>query len=213
MKLLLIVSLCAVSAFAGEIVSKQGGKCLTAESGAKEGSRIVASNCTGASTENFFLDGARMTLVGTELCVQADSRNSVSEMRLRKCNTAPAGDALQNFGFHGSEIGHNTGLCLDLKGGTVGPTATMIPWVNQPAILFNCNKQPNQAWMTGTFKSGQTVTTIEEGTQFWIPGMSGLFEKKGGKIVAQGSGQTIAQGSKNVVAQSGGKIIAQSTGN
>jgi hypothetical protein len=211
---MLAVALLSLSAFGSEIVSKQGGKCLNAEGGVKDGARLIAYNCSGAANENFVLEGGRLKLAGTTWCAQSDSRNSGSEVRLRKCVSGSAGDALQNFAaWPGNQIGHNTGLCLDLKGGIAGQLAANIPWVNQPAILYTCNHQANQAWISGTFKSGQTVASIPEGTKFWVPGIAGAFEKRGGKIVAQGAGNIVAQGAGNIVAQGAGNIVAQGAGN
>lgn len=213
--LILAITFLSASLFASEIVSKQGGKCLNAEGGIKDGARLIAYNCGGAPNEDFVLDGGRLKLAGSTWCAQADSRNQGSEVHLHKCNTTPAGDALQNFSsWPGNQIGHNTGMCLDLKGGFIGQMATIVPGVNQPAILFGCNKQDNQSWIvSGVFKKAQTFASIADGTKFWIPGMVGAFEKRGNNIVAQGGGNIVAQGGGNIVAQGGGNIVAQGGGN
>src|SRR5688572_31023541 len=80
------------------IVSKQGGKCLNAEGGARDGARLIAYNCSGAANEDFRFERDRLVLGSTGLCAQADSRNQGSEVHLRKCDFSGNGTPLQNFG-------------------------------------------------------------------------------------------------------------------
>ena len=144
-----------------EIVSKQGGKCLNAEGGTKDGARIIAYNCSGAANEDFRMQQGRLVLGSTGWCAQADSRSAGSEVRLRRCDVSANGNALQNFAFgDGNKIGHNTGYCLDLKGGIAGGVATAIPFVNQPAVLWTCHGGDNQKWFKAEFRSGANIPSL-----------------------------------------------------
>ena len=209
---MILMSLILSPAFAGEIVSKLGGKCLNAEGGIKDGARVIAFNCSGSPNENFAVDNGRLKIAGSDWCAQTDTTSENSEIHLRKCVSGPTGDKLQNFAFHGKAIGHNTGYCMDLKGGVAGQVASNISWGNQPTILFKCNDQANQSWYTGTFQTGQTTKSIKDGTVFWVPGVTGMFEKRGDEIVSQGGGNLKNSGGK-IVAQGGGNIVTQTGAN
>ena len=209
--LMFVGLVCAVSNAnaANVIVSKQGGKCLNAEGGARDGARIIAYNCSGAPNEDFRLEQGRLMLGG--MCAQADTRKEGSEVRLRRCDLSGNGNALQNFAPRsGNTIGHNTGHCLDLKGGIVGAVFAKIPWVNQPAVLWGCHGQDNQAWFKGNFRSGANIAV---GTKFWVPGVVGAFEMRSGNVVASGGGNVVASGDGNVVASGGGNIVSAGAGN
>lgn len=199
-----LVTLIALPVFSAEIVSRQGGKCLSAEGGAKEGARVVAINCTGANNENFIVEGGRLKIAKTNLCAQSESRNEKAEIRLRKCVSGDAGHVLQNFEFHEQAIGHNTGFCLDIKGQVSEEAASNIKWSRQPAILAKCSGLTGQDWFAGQFKTGQTLDSIKDGTMFWVPGIAGMFEKRGNAVL---SGEAPTPTAQKILASNGGKIV------
>jgi hypothetical protein len=208
MKVLLqaaVLTLIALPAFSAEIVNRQGGKCLSAEGGLKDGARIVAYNCTGAKTENFVVEGGRLKIAGSTWCAQSDNRNEKSEIRLRRCVSGDSGHKLQNFDFNANTIGHNTGFCLDTKVGIGQEVATMISWAHQPTVLAKCSGLTNQNWYTGTFKSGQTLASIADGTTFWVPGVAGMFEKRGDTVITGDKTATVS--AEKIIAKNGGKIV------
>lgn len=201
-----IVTILTIPAFGAEIVHKQAGKCLAAEGGVKDGSKVIAFDCTGAANESFVIEGGRLKIAGTGWCAQAETRNEGSEVRLKKCMAGDEGHKLQNFAFNGQTIGHNSGYCLDVKGGFRAQVASKVPWTNKPAVLAKCNGTSDQMWFSGTFKAGQNLQSIKEGTVFWVSGLAGMFEKKGSDIVAQDGVKIKSQ----IFAQGGGNIVTQS---
>ena len=199
-----LVTLIALPAFSAQIVSRQGGKCLSAEGGVKVGARVVAYNCTGANNENFVIEGGRLKIAKTDLCAQSASRNEKADIRLKKCVAGDEGHKLQNFDFHDQAIGHNTGYCLDIKVGVNGEAATPIPWANQPTVLTKCSGLTSQNWYLGQFKTGQTLESIRDGATFWVPGVAGMFEKRGNAVLA---GEVAAPAAQKILAANGGKIV------
>jgi hypothetical protein len=199
-----LVTLIALPVFSAELVSRQGGKCLSAEGGAKAGARVVATSCTGAANENFVIEGGRLKIAKSNLCAASDSRTEKSEIHLRKCMAGDEGHKLQNFEFHDQAIGHNTGYCLDIRGGVNEEASSNIGWARQPAILAKCSGLTSQNWYQGEFKTGQTMESIKDGATFWVPGVAGMFEKRGNTVV---SGETAAPAAQKIMASNGGKIV------
>lgn len=199
-----IVTLIALPAFSAQIVTRQGGKCLSAEGGVRNGARLVAYNCTGAANENFVIEGGRLKVAKTNWCAQAESRNERAEVRLRKCVPGDAGHKLQNFDFHDKAIGHNTGYCLDLKVQINGEAGSSVPWSHQPTVMAKCSGLTSQDWYVGQFKTAQTIESIKDGTTFWVPGVAGMFEKRGNTAFA---GETASPAAQKVLAANGGKIV------
>lgn len=210
----ILSALISVSALSAQIASKEGGKCFNVEGGIREGGRLIGYNCTGAANENFVFERERLKLMGTNLCAEATSRNSGAEIRMKKCNFTNSGTALQNFGqWADNQIGHNSGMVMDLEGGWVGGTWSSVSGTNQRVVLYTNNHQNNQKWQTGTWKTGQTFQSLPQGQVFTVPGYKGWLEKRGNNIVAAGGGNIVAAGGGNIVAAGGGNIVAAGAGN
>lgn len=170
MKSLVVILAVALSmqAQALQIVSKDGGKCLSTDKGAKEEALLIVHKCKGGDAENFVFDQSRLKLNGTELCAEAVSRDAGTEIRLAKCDFSAVGTSLQNFAqWPDMQIGHNTGLVLDYEGGWLATPNAEDLEAYQRVVLNSNKKQSHQKWKLVQLKTSQTTQTqpkTESGT-------------------------------------------------
>lgn len=203
-----------------DIVNNDGGVCIDAEGGARDGARLIAYACNGQPNQMVTIDNR---LRFGSLCAQADSRNEGSEIHLHSCS---GNDSLQGFAWWRNNesgsctaqnpcIGHNSGRVLAAAG-------SYFPG-NRPLCLWSYHGISNQHWKTGhhaSLQAGSVVLFPSWVTQVRVdgkPGVStvsnGLITVDGAGVIAQGGGNVIAQGGGNVIAQGGGNVIASGAGN
>jgi hypothetical protein len=70
--------------------------------------------------------------------------------------------------------------------------------------MAKCSGLTSQDWYVGQFKTAQTLDSIKDGTTFWVPGVAGMFEKRGNTAYA---GETASPAAQKVLAANGGKIV------
>lgn len=227
----------------GQLVSGMGGMCLNAEGGLRPGARLIVWPCSGANNEQWKIGkprGINETRIytpnattkaydGTTVpyCAQAASRNDGAEIFAQPCDNNQT--ALQNFASRGgSTIGHNTGYCVDVRGGWGGWGITNLAGAvfgtnrNVPVILSGCHGQYNQVWKKvkrsgssiskSSLSPGDVVTVAGKGGFLKWTG-SGLIGADGGTLVAAGAGNLISEDGSTLVAAGGGNIVAAGAGN
>jgi hypothetical protein len=175
------------------LVSQQGGLCLDAEGGIRDGAKVLSYPCNNGPNEHWSLERGRLVANGGQYCAQAEGRNPTATIVLKACNWSDSGNYLQNFArWPGNRIGHNSGNVIQNGFG----------WGARPVMLGAPNG--GETWKQWRWGTMQQAAQARPGQDYMLPNRQGVFHFSGGKLIGNDGGTLVATGGGNIVAAGGG---------